>query len=216
MMNDDWVLTTEEIEAHQNWIGKPGVTRMTRDGKLMTIIRFKDYWDFDVQFEDGKIVEHVKFSEFDEGVLDSDYYFKNSPESVGEVKWIDEKQMATLIRYGSDTDIDVQFEDGTILKNIWYVEFRYGLFEPYGRSSDYGGFNYTLNYLAENSREKWAGKVVMANCGLKMKILEYYSSQNVTVLFEDLTVVRQKTFSSFKKGSIGHPKFKRKNKVLAS
>lgn len=38
-------------------------------------------------------------------------------------------QKMKIIRYGSSTDIDVQFEDGTIVENKSYISFKKGLSE---------------------------------------------------------------------------------------
>lgn len=49
------------------------------------------------------------------------------------------------------------------------------------------------------------GETNIAKNGLEMTIIEYHDSQNITVEFSDGTVVYNKLYDSFKKGSIKHP-----------
>jgi len=45
----------------------------------------------------------------------------------------------------------------------------------------------------------------LMSCGLAAKIIEYHSSDNIDVQFEDGTIVQKKSYTSFKNGKIGHP-----------
>ena len=43
---------------------------------------------------------------------------------VGETRVMKCGMEAIIIRYGGATDIDVRFEDGTVVKNRWYGNFK--------------------------------------------------------------------------------------------
>ena len=43
---------------------------------------------------------------------------------LGETRMMKCGMEATIIRYGGATDIDVRFEDGTVVKNRWYGNFK--------------------------------------------------------------------------------------------
>ena len=53
------------------------------------------------------------------------------------------------------------------------------------------------------------GETIIANNGQKMTIIEYYSSMDITVRFEDGVVVYNKRYERFCLGKIGNPNIKR-------
>lgn len=52
-----------------------------------------------------------------------------------------------------------------------------------------------------------AGTEHMANCGLKMTVLEYKNAHDSTVMFEDGHIVRNVEWRHFKNGAVKHPSF---------
>ena len=98
---------------------------------------------------------------------------------------------ATIIRYGSAIDIDVQFEDGQVVYHRDYFSFQKGEIAPP---------NYTR--LIDRTGEKG-----MMNCGLEATIIRYGGSHDIDVKFEDGQVVYHRDYSSFQKGEISHPGF---------
>ena len=51
------------------------------------------------------------------------------------------------------------------------------------------------------------GEVSYSTYGQKMTIIEYNDSTDLSVKFEDGTVVKNKTYSAFKRGKIGNPNY---------
>jgi len=163
-----------------------GEKRMMNCGLEATIIRYGSYKDIDVQFEDGQVVYHSYYSSFKKGEI-------APPIDPRKINHIGEKRMmncgleATIIRYGSYKDIDVQFEDGQVVYHKQYSSFQIGEIAP---------------PMIDRTGEKR-----MMNCGLEGTIIRYGSSRDIDVQFEDGQVVYHKEYSSFQKGAITHPGF---------
>ena len=101
---------------------------------------------------------------------------------------------ATIIRYGSCHDIDVQFEDGQVVYHSYYSSFKKGEIAP-----------------PIDPRYSHVGEKRMMNCGLEATIIRYGGSMDIDVQFEDGQVVYKRTYDNFQKGSIGHPCFTASN-----
>ena len=101
-----------------------------------------------------------------------------------------------IIRYGGKLDIDVLFEDGTILYNKSYSSFK----------------NKTIinNVYIANIR---IGETIKNCQGLNMKIINYNNSTNIDVVFDDGTIIKNRQYVSFKKGSILNPNFDNSRKI---
>ena len=87
----------------------------------------------------------------------------------------------TLIAYRNVSDVDIKFEDGTIVEHKYYQNFKEG----------------TILYPIENR----IGYERIANNGLKMKIIAYRNSTDLDVELEDGCIVTNKSFSDIKKSS---------------
>lgn len=57
-----------------------------------------------------------------------------------------------------------------------------------------------------SSIQQYVGKTNTANNGMQMEIIKYRENSDIDVKFKDGTIVRHRTYSAFKKGSIRHPK----------
>jgi DNA-directed RNA polymerase subunit RPC12/RpoP len=91
--------------------------------------------------------------------------------------------LMTIIVYRNSKDIDVQFEDGTIVEHKDYRNFKNGgIRNP----------NYRI------------GESIINKQGLKMTIIEYINCRDITVQFEDGTIVEHKAYTDFQNGSIKH------------
>ena len=86
----------------------------------MTIIAYRKANDIDVQFEDGTIVENKRYNHFLKGQIANPNY------RIGEIKKNNQGLQMTIIAYRKTIDIDVQFEDGTIVENKQYDNFLKG------------------------------------------------------------------------------------------
>ena len=112
---------------------------------------------------------------------------------LGETRMMNCGMEATIIRYGKAIDIDVRFEDGTVVKHKSYSKFKKGgIANP--------------STTAENR----LGETRMMNCGMKATIIRYENNRDIDVRFEDGKVVGHKAYGTFKKGEIAHESLSQK------
>ena len=164
-----------------------GEKRMMKCGLEATIIRYGGSMDIDVQFEDGQVVYHRNYNNFIKGSIAPPTYPRKI-DRTGEKRMMNCDLEATIIRYGSCHDIDVQFEDGQVVYHKEYSSFKKGKIAP---------------PMIDRTGEKQ-----IMNCGLEANICRYGSATDIDVQFEDGQVVYYREYSGFKKGTIAHPGFK--------
>ena len=148
----------------------------------MEIIAYHGVNDITVRFEDGTVVEHKKLECFKLGMVK----YPDKEPKVGRSKNNNDGYHMTIIAYRRSDDLDVMFDDGTIVEHRSMQSF------------DNGSIQYP----------KWkqhVGRTVKAHNGMTMKIIAYHSWDNVDVEFEDGTRVYGRIISEFNKGKIGHP-----------
>ena len=171
-------------------------------GQEMTIIKYRNGKDIDVQFEDGAIVQHTTHSAFVRGSIGhpnikkqtyqkkrNSYSFRN-----GETAMNNDGQMMTIINYRRSTDIDVAFDDGTITYHRKYEEFKNGMIKH-------------PNY----AKNKHIGERFLCNNGLTATIIDYISYKDVIITFEDGIIKEHVRYSELQKGSVAHPGYVYKN-----
>lgn len=102
--------------------------------------------------------------------------------------------MMVLVEYRGANDVDVKFEeDGTIAKHRSYQAFRIGsIANP--------------NAKGKWNAAKYVGMTRTATNGQIMTVTEYNGCMDITVRFEDGTVVRHIKMSAFKTGNVSNPK----------
>ena len=164
----------------ENRIGKISIAS---NGQKMTIIEYRGCNDIDVQFEDGTVVEHREYKAFLSGTISNP---NNGLRHIGEERIARNGLKIKIIAYRNSHDIDVEFEDGTIVENKDYYSFYIG----------------NIGYPIENR----LGEERLANNGLNMKIIRYRDSSDIDIQFEDGTVVEHKAYLNFKNGAIGYPR----------
>ena len=177
-------IANPKIKAFANRLDE---TRMMNCGMEATIIRYSRRDDIDVRFEDGTVIEHRQYNQFERGNI-ANPNFKASRR--GETRMMKCGMKATIIRYGKYADIDVRFEDGTIIEHRQYIQFKKGeIANP--------------NFKA--SAENCLGETRMMNCGMEATIIRYNTGKDIDVRFEDETVVEHRGYGNFKTGGITHP-----------
>ena len=162
-------------------IDRLGETRMMNCGMEATIIRYRKAIDIDVRFEDGTVAEHKEYSKFKKGGIVN----PNFNPRLGETRMMNSGMEATIIRYGNATDIDVRFEDGTIVKNRTYSAFK-------------------KRKIANQNFNPRLGETWMMNCGMKAAIIRYGNNTDIDVCFEYGAIVEHKAYDAFKKDGIAH------------
>ena len=173
-------------------IGQIGVNNQ---GLKMTIIAYRGCDDIDVQFEDETIVENRRYGHFLKGTI-TNHNYKDSRiiDRTSETNINNQGLKMIIIAYRGANDIDVQFEDGTIVENKQYNHFLKGI------------ISYP-NYYKKNR----IGETNVNGQGIKMTIIDYRNNNDIDVQFEDGTIVEHKQYDNFLKGSIAHFSYHNKN-----
>ena len=101
-----------------------GEARMMNCGMEATIVRYGGATDIDVRFEDGKVVVHKAYDKFKKGSIA--HPSTTAEARLGETRMMNCGMEATIIRYESNADVDVRFEDGTVVEHKMYWNFKKG------------------------------------------------------------------------------------------
>ena len=157
-----------------------GEQRQMSNGMYATIIAYRTARDIDVQFEDGTIVTNKNYRLFKEGNIG--YYTHH----LNEIRVMNNGMKAKVIAYRTHLDIDIEFEDGTVVKNRQYYLFKIG----------------NIGYPQKSCLYETN---IMKN-GMNAKIIALRNKKDMDVQFEDGTIVTNKNYEDFKRGKIGYPK----------
>jgi len=164
-----------------------GEENTASNGMKMKIIAYRSATDIDVKFEDGEIICNKTYRNFKIGYI-TNPLFSDFGARVGETITANNGMKMKIIAYRSYNDIDVQFENGTIVMHRRYIDFKYG--------------QIGLSPILLNAENK-VGEENIANNGMRMKIIAYRSCKEVDVQFENGVIAKNKTYVAFKKGQIG-------------
>ena len=211
-----------------------GEVNIARNGLKMEIIDYRGVKDIDIKFENGIVVKHRAYNAFKKGQIrcpvekqvskpkeriQKEEICKEETMSiqqqhrldrVGESKVANNGMSMTIIEYRSSSDIDVQFEDGTIVQHKYYMDFKKGLIGNPNipvRKVEHNGVKDVTNEAFLKARDKHIGEEITARCGLRAKIIDYKGTRKMTVQFEDGEIVEDISYAQFHKRSIKHPKF---------
>ena len=114
---------------------------------------------------------------------------KQAAERIGMRKQNNDGEWMTITEYFDSHNITVRFDDGAIVLNRIYGDFKKGAI----KHPDF--------YLRRIGEEK------IANNGQKMKITDVFGRDNITIQFEDGTIVTNKWYRDFQKGEIENPNY---------
>lgn len=220
------------MNQYNNHIGE--INKMNC-GMTAKIIAYRNNHDLDIEFEDGSIVTNKTYHNFKEGKISTKSL--NAITRIGETRTMNCGLNATIITYNSAHDMSVQFEDGTIVTHKYYTDFVMGLIgHPNIPSSHYlvSPFRSNINHKpiprnkpSHEELSEWSkkGKAVInakyknartgetnyARNGQLMTIIEYNGYKDVSIQFEDGTIVLNQRYEKFKKGEVVNPN----NKIIA-
>ena len=110
---------------------------------------------------------------------------------MGEIGYNNQGLKMRIIKYNNCQDIDIQFEDGTIIKNREYSKFKKG--EIKNPNSLYSSAKNRVNETNLNTQ------------GTKMTIIKYKNNKDITVCFEDGYIAEHVTYKNFQNGTIFNP-----------
>lgn len=97
-----------------------GMKKVQNSGLLATCIAYRSATDCDFQFEDGKLMQHRTWKEFENGAIRHCRRSEDSKERVGISCRQKNGLDAVCVEYHSATDLKVQFPDGkTVEHRAW-------------------------------------------------------------------------------------------------
>lgn len=162
-------------------IDRKGETTINNRGEKITIIEYRNYDDLDVQFEDGSIVEYRTYQSFIKGNIKRETSIIHKGETAVALNG----QTMAIISFRKKTDIDIQFEDGTIVKHKNYQNFQRELIKN-----------------PNTNRRKHINEEKESKYGYKMTIVEYRNIYDLDVQIENGPLVEHKTYQQFAKDRI--------------
>lgn len=163
--------------------------KYSNDGCLMKIIEYNSATDIVVEFQDKYHYRvSTSYGNFKKGTI------KNWGKRVGEKIYNNQGLLMTIIAYRRSDDIDVQFEDGFIVRGATYSTFKL---------KNIRNKNYEINYAkVKNNMDR----VIYNSQGIGMKIVRQVDSSHVEIEFLDETQYKTTIlYSSYLNGNIINP-----------
>ena len=179
-----------------------GEVRRANNGQLMKIIGYKNANNIDIQFEDGTIVKDRTYKMFKKGGIKNPNITDRRKRRVSgtdillseyrlhEVNTASNGQEMKIIHYRDVNDIDIQFEDGTIVRHKAYGEFKDGYIK-----------NPSVTEL-DMLRKQYIGNIRMSKCGMRLKIVDVHSVDDMDIIFEDGSKVSGVPRSKIQNGTV--------------
>ena len=166
-------------------------TVIASNGMKITCIADNGSKDITVRFEDGAISEHQRRESFLMGHIRHPSIAKKKSrrsieKHIGEVYYDKKGRKMTIVEYYSNSNVTIEYEDGTRLENKEY------------RIIKKGADLYPITRV---------GETAIARNGLKMTIIDDTIWHDVHVQFEDGTIVRGCTHAQFDARAIKHPDY---------
>ncbi len=222
----------DESESRNNPRSHVGEKVIIGDGTVAEIIRFDGTHNMTVRFEDGHTEQGVRLTSLKSRKSQIPYRYRGIMQ-VGERITLDDGSVAEITGYRSVSDLDARFEDGHEENNISYMEMKTRKAqkpaavstaeealeikqdpEPGAKAEAMLEHKYSCERTAKaaatlisKAKEKALNMVVKANNGQWMRITGYANANDMTVTFEDGTVVEHKRMQHFKDGNITNPNY---------
>lgn len=163
----------------------------TKDGFKFKIIAYRSSKDIDIQYEDGEI-KKTSYDTVSKGFNRFGVYSKLE-DRTGEEGISNKGQKMKIIAYRNARDIDIMFEDNTIVLHKAYNSFKRGTIS----NPNYKG-------VSHDNEER------IMNNGSLARIVCYRNSNDIDVLLDNSVLVEHRQYSSFMKGSITNERVKDK------
>lgn len=191
-------------------VDRVGEKRIMNCGLEAEIICYRNYRSIDIKFSDNTVVTNRAYKEFERGAIRHPSYRGKSfsdikvdkiispsldvDKRVGQVEEMNNGLLAEIICYRNLKDIDVRFEDGQVARHKNYKEFRKGAIGHPTRS--------TRSLLESKLR---LGLTKVMNNGLSATIVDYINSRDISVLFEDNSLIMHTSYYGFDTCSLSSP-----------
>ena len=180
-------------------VDRTGESRINNQGLKMTIVAYRSGRDIDVQFEDGVLLIGRNYNKFKLGRIMNPNYKRRDTARISKHRdqLVNKKfvlysgETVTVIQYNSYRDITLQYADGTVQSGIRKAELE-------------SGYIRHPNFNLSAHRNQRIGEVKLSNCGIFMKIIDYKTSDDISVKF-DTGYTRKIQYKHFNKGNVGHP-----------
>jgi hypothetical protein len=186
-----------------------GETGRTLEGAFIKIIKYYTANDITVQFESGIRLGHQTYEDFKSGLISRPKRkLTKRDQRLGETGISSQGQQMKIIEYRNSNDLDVEFDDGTIVQHRAYTSFKKGSIEnpnnPYDRSKQF-----QLNRRAYPLNDR-TGEINRARNGQSMEIIAYRGNADIDIKFQDGTIVKHRNYSAFKRGEAKNPNLTKK------
>ena len=181
-----------------------------KNGLFATIIAYRNYNDIDVEFEDGTIREHRRYSNFNEGSIPICSQRNLTPKAecvniprlekghrLGQTAIMSNGISATIIRYFNANNIDIKWDNGIITEHCRYNNFIAGAIRCTPKKNQDGT---RTNRKVDRINEKR-----MMNCGLYATIIKYINCKDLDVQFEDGYIAEHVKYQTFMHGRVYNP-----------
>lgn len=182
-----------------------GEVRIMSNGMQATIIAYRYDSDIDVEFEDGTIVTNKSYTSFRQGYIkhpDPDKCFwkqqndAHAAKHIGEEKIMNNGMRAKIIDYKGRYDVDIEFEDGEIIRGICYSSWVKGeSTHPTVKTPR----------APRKPIEELIGQTNTMSNGMQGTIVDARCASDIDVKFEDGEITYHSTYGAFKKGNVCHP-----------
>ena len=172
-----------------------GEKRMMNCGLECEIIEYNSAHNITVKFTNGAIAKNKYYYDFQTGIIQCPEY--NGDGQLNETKKMLNGMMATIIKYESNTNIDVQFEDGVVVKEKQYSCFICGKISHPNKTHSYPRYNVRARF-----REQRIGEQRTMNNGHQATITEYETNNNITIQFDNGYIRKNIGYKAFCKGEV--------------
>jgi hypothetical protein len=175
---------------------RKGKTYMQKNGYHATIIAYRNSLDCDVQFDDADktIHKNVKYNDVKYGHVG---FAKRRDKSiaVGDRYLQKNGTYVTVSEIVNPHDVTVIFDDGTVVAHKYSGDVKNGLVRN-----------------PNNYKNKFMNMTCSCYCGVSCKIIDCNNDKDVTVQFEDGTILSHVRNSIRSKTGFCHPELNRRNK----
>lgn len=177
-------------------VGEEGIAN---NGLRMTIIKYNSAKDISVRFEDGVVAHNKTYEGFLKGCIEHPTIKTPRKDRVrivdrtGESRLNNAGETITIVKYRSCEDIDVQFEDGTVLEHQHYRGFKLGTIHKIQINKSRLPHYYKL------------GETNINKNGIGMQIIKYRNAGDIDIQFENGKITKHRSYSDFRIGKIKCP-----------
>ena len=189
-----------------------GEQNQMSNGQMATIISWISNRNIGIRFEDGTIRTGVRYNHFQSGRVSPISPTDMGNARIGEKHRQSDGHTCEIVGYKNSHNCKIKYDNGVVKEGKCYRDIKLGLC-PLSRNhtSEKQEENYKRQ-RAENGLEH-VGKEIVNNNDQVMKITAYNSYDDITVEFEDGTIVSGQRMDQFRERRIVNPNFRMNYRV---